>query len=142
MKTTSKLGFALLANDVDIATPLLYRIHVQTSLDTDCTTIYVGQTLNGCGRPFNRYDLNLRRLLDAKPPLNGKAYRPVHYDLRAAYAAGHRISIELVRNVDLMTERITEAERHLQEQFGVKPDRKLETRMLDDYGMPLGRFAA
>jgi hypothetical protein len=138
LKTTSKLGFALLANDVDITAPLLYRILVKGSGDANATTIYVGQTVNGCGRPFDRYDLNLRRLLHEKPPLNGRAYRPVHFDLRAAYAAGHEISIDLVRNVDLLTERIAEAERDLQAQFGVEPNRKGERRVLDDDGMLLG----
>ena len=137
MKTTSKLGFALIANDVDTHSPLLYRITVQATTRARPTTIYVGQTRAGCGRPFQRYDLNLRRLLAEKPPLNGSAYRPVHYDLHAAYRAGHLISVELVRNVDLSRERITVAERELQRQFGVAPDGKIELRMLDDHGAPI-----
>jgi hypothetical protein len=135
--TTSKLGFSLVANNVDTTAPLLYRVLVQSSPDAETKTIYVGQTRNGCGRPFQRYDLNLRRLLAGKPPLNGKTYRPVHYDFRAAYSAGHRISIELVRNVDITTERITDVERQLQEQLGVEPLGKVQRRMLNDNGTPI-----
>jgi hypothetical protein len=130
----SKLGFALIPNTVDMEAPLLYRICAQPGPDTVATTIYVGQTRNGCGRPFQRYDLNLRRLLAGKPPLNGKQYRPVIYDLRAAYTAEHKIHIELVRNVDLSFERITDAERQLQEHLGVSPIGRTERRMLNDDG--------
>lgn len=136
MNETSKLGFALIPNTVDTKAPLLYRIWTEAGPDKLATTIYVGQTRNGCGRPFQRYDLNLRRPLAGKPPLNGKQYRPVIYDLRAAYTAGHKIHIELVRNVDLSFERITDAERQLQEQFGVESIGKMERRMLNDEGRP------
>jgi hypothetical protein len=136
MNETSKLGFTLVSNTVDTKAPLLYRIWTQPGPDVLATTIYVGQTRNGYGRPFQRYDLNLRRLLAGKPPLNGKQYRPVIYDLRAAYTAGHKIHIELVRNVDLSFERITYAERQLQQQLGVEPIGKTERRMLNDDGSP------
>jgi hypothetical protein len=135
--TTSKLGFSLVANNVNTMAPLLYRVLVQLSPAAETKTIYVGQTRNGCGCPFQRYDLNMRRLLAGKPPLNGKTYRPVHYDLRAVYTGGHRISIELVRNVDITIERITDAERQLQEQLGVEPVGKVERRMLNDNGIPI-----
>jgi len=136
MNNASKLGFALIANMVDTKAPLLYRISTEPGPNASLTTIYVGQTRNGCGRPFRRYDLNLRRLLAGKPPLNGKQYRPVIYDLRAAYTAGHRILIELVRNVDLSFEHITDAERQLQQEDGVEPIGKTERRMLNDDGRP------
>jgi hypothetical protein len=138
MYKTSKLGFTLIPNMVDTNAPLLYCIWTKPGPGALATTIYVGQTRNGCGRPFQRYDFNLRRLLSGKPPLNGKQYRPVIYDLRAAYAAGHEIAVELVRNVDLAIERITDAERQLQEQLGVEPVGKTERRMLTDEGRSNG----
>lgn len=137
MNKTSKLGFALITNTVDPTGPLLYRIWTESGSNALATTIYVGQTRNGCGRPFQRYDLNLRRLLAGKPPLNGDRYRPVIHDLRVAHAAGHKISIELVRNVDLSSERITAAEQQLQEQLGVRLIAKTERRMLNDDGTPI-----
>lgn len=136
MTTFSKLGFALEENGVDTTLPLLYRIVTEAAPGSP-RTIYVGQSKNGCGRPFQRYDLNVRRLLDGKPPLNGKQYRPVIFDLQAAHSAGHKISIELVRNVDLSIERITTAERQLQAQYGVAPPDKIERRMLRDDGKPV-----
>lgn len=137
MNKKSKLGFALITNTVDPTAPLLYRIWTESGLNALATTIYVGQTRNGSGRPFHRYDLNLRRLLAGKPPLNNNQYRPVIHDLRVAHAAGHKICIELVRNVDLSSERITAAERQLQGQLGVLPVGKTERRMLNDDGTPI-----
>jgi hypothetical protein len=42
-----------------------------------------------------------------------------------------------MRNIDLSLERITEAERTLQRQFGVAPNGKTELRMLNENGAPI-----
>jgi hypothetical protein len=137
MKKNSKLGFDLIANSVDEAEPLLYRITVAPAPGADPLTIYVGQTINGSKRPFERYDANVRNMLEEKRPLNGKGFRLVHHDLRAAHQAGHKICIELVRNVDLTAEDILSAERQLQAQYGVEPVGRTELRMLRDDGTPI-----
>jgi len=134
MEKNSNLGFCLIANSVDDAKPLLYRITVSHLPGDAPLTIYVGQTKNGSERPFKRYDANVRNMIQGKLPLNGKAFRPVHHDLRAAHYAGHKICVELVRNVDLSTEDILSAERHLQAQHGVEPVGRTERRMLQDDG--------
>lgn len=131
---TSKLGFRLEENGVDPRAPLLYRIWVQSKSNCVATTLYVGQTKNGSKRPFTRYDLNVRRLLKGKPALNGRGYRPVHMDLLAAHRLRHEITIELVHNIDLSTERITDAERRLQSEYGLTDG---ERRRLTDSGEPL-----
>lgn len=136
MEKNSKLGFALVANSVDEAKPLLYRITVASALGAPPLTIYVGQTKNGSKRPFERYDANVRNLLEGKRPLNGKGFRPVHHDLQAAHRAGHEIRVELVRNVDLSAEDILSAERNLQVRYGVEPAGRTERRMLQDDGNP------
>lgn len=128
---TSKLGFRLDENGVDTSAPLLYRIWVRSKSNGIATTIYVGQTKNGSNRPFTRYDLNVRRLIDGKPALNGSRYRPVHLDILAAHRGRHEITIELVRNVDLSAERITDAERSLQFEYGLTGE---EHRLLTDSG--------
>jgi hypothetical protein len=134
----SKLGFNLQTNNLDIDGALLYRIYVQDKENGAITTIYVGQTKNGMNRPFQRYDLNIHRLLEDKPPLNGKQYRPVHYDLKAAHLAGHQITIELLRNVDLANEVILDAELEMQRLYGVEPIIKTkEMRKLSDLGGPV-----
>ena len=134
----SKLGFNLQTNGLGIEDALLYRIYVRDKENSGVTTIYVGQTKNGMSRPFQRYDLNIRRLLDGKPPLNGKQYRPVHYDLKAAYLAGHEITVELVRNVDIAIEKILDAEHELQCLHNVQPLRRgTEQRQLTDEGKPV-----
>ena len=137
MGTNSKLGFGLIANGVDEALPLLYRITVAPTACANSVTIYVGQTKNGSKRPFERYDANVRNMLDGKRPLNGKGFRPVHHDLRAAHQAGHRICVELIRNVELTTEDILVAERQLQMHYGVEPVGRAERRMLKDDGVPV-----
>lgn len=137
MEKNSKLGFILIANSVDETQPLLYRITVASASDAAPLTIYVGQTKNGSKRPFERYDGNVRNMLDGKRPLNGKAFRPVHHDLRAAYRAGHKIRVELIRNVDLSAEDILTAERHLQVRYEVEPLGRTERRMLRDDGSPI-----
>lgn len=121
MDRSSKLGFSLIANGVDEAQPLLYRITVASALGAAPLTIYVGQTKNGSRRPFDRYDANVRNMLEGKRPLNGKGFRPVHHDLQAAHQAGKKICVELIRNVDLLVEDILSAERHIQGQYGVEP---------------------
>lgn len=45
MNKNSKLGFDLIANSVDEAQPLLYRITVVPAPGADLLTIYVGQTV-------------------------------------------------------------------------------------------------
>ncbi|MGJ7915555.1 hypothetical protein ACI48D_08800 [Massilia sp. LXY-6] len=137
MNKNSKLGFDLIANSVDEAQPLLYRITVVPAPGADLLTIYVGQTINGSKRPFERYDANVRNMLEGKRPLNGKGFRPVHHDLRAAHQAGHKICIELVRNVDLTAEDILSAERQLQARYGVEPVGRTELRVLQDDGAPI-----
>lgn len=134
MERSSKLGFSLIANGVDEALPLLYRITVAPTAGADPVTIYVGQTKNGSKRPFERYDANVRNMLDGKRPLNGKSFRPVHHDLKAAHHAGHKICVELIRNVDLTMEDILGAERELQGRYGVEPVGRTERRMLNDDG--------
>jgi hypothetical protein len=137
MDKNSKLGFGLIANSVDEAQPLLYRITVASRASAVPLTIYVGQTKNGSKRPFERYDANVRNMLDGKRPLNGKGFRPVHYDLRAAHEAGHKICVELIRNVELSAENILSAERQLQAQYGVELVGRTERRMLLDDGTPI-----
>ena len=137
MEKNSKLGFGLNANTVDEAQPLLYRITVASESSVDPLTIYVGQTKNGSKRPFERYDANVRNMLEGKRPLNGKGFRPIHYDLRAAHQAGHKICVELIRNVDLSVENILSAEQHLQVRYGVEPAGRIERRMLQDDGAPV-----
>jgi hypothetical protein len=46
------------------------------------------------------------------------------------------VSVELVRNVDLSFECITDAERQLKEEQEVEPIEKTERRMLNDRGRP------
>ena len=72
MGKNSKLGFGLIANSVDETQPLLYRITVALESGAAPRTIYVGQTKNGSKRPFERYDANVRNMVDGKRPLNGK----------------------------------------------------------------------
>ena len=91
----SALGFRLDSGSVNPAKPLLYRIWTKANEHSDETTIYVGQTATGFGRPFSRYDLNIRRLIDGKGPLNGRRFRSVHLDMHAAHRAGHLIGVDL-----------------------------------------------
>lgn len=101
MTKRTQSGFLQIENSVDIKRPLLYRIWVKPVSGGEEITIYVGQSRNGAARPFQRYDLNIRRLNEGKSALNGRGYRPVHYDLQAAQRGGHEVGIELVRNVDV-----------------------------------------
>jgi hypothetical protein len=129
------MGFIRNVNGVDQCSALLYRIWVRRQPDGPQDTFYVGQSTPGSERPFYRYDLNLRRMIAGKPPLNGKRYRKVIYDLRAAYQAGFQIGIELVCSIDTARMSIGKAERRLQELLGLVR----KTRMLDDLAMPAGR---
>ncbi|WP_194725446.1 hypothetical protein [Noviherbaspirillum malthae] len=138
MKPT-KLGFERVDNGVDKNAPLLYQILVTFRETGEVKTIYVGKSENGAGRPYQRYDANIRRKIAGLPPLNGSRYRPVHHDLHAAYSAGHRVSIELVRNVDLSNESILAAEASLQRQHNLKPLAGQEARQLNDMGHPLNK---
>ena len=115
----------------------MYRITVALESGAAPRTIYVGQTKNGSKRPFERYDANVRNMVIGKRPLNGKGFRPVQHDLRAAPQAGHRICTELIRSVDLSVENILSAERDLQELYGVELVGRTERRMLQDNGAPI-----
>ncbi|CAJ0698257.1 hypothetical protein [Ralstonia mannitolilytica] len=119
-KKYSPLGFELRVGSVDPSLPLLFRIGVSDEADPETKIVYVGMSKDGAKGPFSNYDDNLRRMRDGCPARNGQGFRQIHKDLDAALREGKSIVIELVRNVDTATERLTVARKALQQEYGLK----------------------
>lgn len=120
----------LIDNGLDRNSPLIYKIMVTNIRTGEVKPIYVGKSDRGSSRPFTRYDANIRRKLAGLPPLNGKMYRPIHCDLEAACGAGHRIGIELIKNVLGTSKDVLSEEHAYQDRLELKG----EARRLSDSG--------
>lgn len=119
-KKYSPLGFELRIGSVDPSLPLLFRIGVSDDAGPETKIIYVGMSRDGARGPFSNYDDNLRRMRDGRPARNGQGFRQIHKELDAALRKGQSIVIELVRNVDIDTERLPAARKALQQEHGLK----------------------